>query len=259
LAYPPRRGILVGCGWARQLGAAVRRVAVRGFADSALAAILVVAMCPHCGRDAPIVYRGPLPYCTACGRPRTPLSSPSVNLAGKPSKVGGALASVAGALVLVVGLSLALGLGLLLYALITAAVALAVAIPIAIAVLVIGIALVRSGRLLTRSGSDAQRATRERALLELAAHRGGVTAADAARALDMGISEADAMLTAMAKREPERLTIDVDDQGVVWYRPARVTGPAFDARVRVDPSEAIGEEGEPGDAAEETGRSELRR
>jgi hypothetical protein len=216
-------------------------------------------MCPHCGREAPIVYRGPLPYCTACGQPRTPLSSPSVNLAGKPAKVGGAVASAIGALVLVVGLSMALGLGLLLYALVTPVVAFAVAIPIAITVLVIGIALVKSGRLLTRSGSDAERSTRERAMLELAAHRGGVTAADAARALGIAMAEADALLTALAKREPERLTVDVDDQGVVWYRPARLTGAAFDARVRVDEPATVEQEGASADAAEARGRAELRR
>jgi len=29
------------------------------------------------------------------------------------------------------------------------------------------------------------------------------------------------MLTELAKREPERVAIDVDDQGIVWYRVAR--------------------------------------
>jgi hypothetical protein len=189
-----------------------------GYLDVPRSTLILLSMCPHCGRDAPIVYRGALPYCTACGGLRPPLSSPSVNLAGKPSKVGGAVASVIGWLVLLIGLSTALGLGLLIYALVTAAVALAIAAPIALVVLVLGIALVKSGHALRRSGADAERATREQALLGLAAHRGAVTAADAARALDVGMAEADAMLTALAKREPERIAVDIDEQGVVRYR-----------------------------------------
>ena len=52
----------------------------------------------------------------------------------------------------------------------------------------------------------------------MAAHRGAITATEAARALGVGTAEADAMLTAMAKREPDRVAVDVDDQGVIWYR-----------------------------------------
>ncbi|HZU81771.1 MAG TPA: hypothetical protein VE987_02590, partial [Polyangiaceae bacterium] len=135
-------------------------------------------MCPHCGRDAPIVYRGALPYCTACGGLRAPLSSPSLNLAGKTSQVGGAVAKAIGWLVLLVGLSIALGLGLIVHVLAGAAIALGVALPVALIALVTGVALVTSGRSLSRSGTDAERSTRERALLELAAHRGAVTAGE---------------------------------------------------------------------------------
>jgi hypothetical protein len=191
------------------------------------------------------------------------MSSPSVNLAGKPSKLGGAVASVVGGVVLLVGLSIALGLGLLLYALVTVAVALAVALPIAIVVLVMGLVLVTGGRSLRRSGADTQRTTREHALLALAAHRGKVTAAEAATAVGVSVGEADAMLTVLAKREPERIAVDVDDQGVVWYR-ATSAAETFDARVRVAESVRVGNATSPNDAAEtevEEGseRAELRR
>ena len=59
---------------------------------------------------------------------------------------------------------------------------------------------------------------REQALLAVAARQGAVTAADAARALGIGVAEADESLTALAKRDPEHLAVDVDEQGVVWYR-----------------------------------------
>jgi hypothetical protein len=198
-------------------------------------------MCPHCGREAPIVYRGVVPYCTACGALRAPLSTPSINLAGKPSRVGAAVASVAGWLVLAVGLSVALGFGLLLWALFSGALAAALALPLALIASLVGFALLRGGSSLRRSGADAEQATRDQALLSMAGHHGPVTAVDAARFLNVTVASADAMLTALAKREPERVAMDVDDQGVVWYRIARpfsegpLDGPA---QVRVGEPEA---------------------
>jgi hypothetical protein len=180
--------------------------------------------CPSCGQEAPIVYRGVIPYCTACGALRTPLSSPSVNLAGQPSRVGGKFASVLGWLVLLFGGALALGIALLFLALGAAGVGLAIALPIAVVVLVLGIALVGSGRSLSQSGAQTGQSTRDQALLAMAAHRGAVTAVEAARALGIGAAEADAMLTTLAKREPDRVAVDVDDQGIVWYRVSAAPG-----------------------------------
>jgi hypothetical protein len=155
-----------------------------------------------------------------------------VNLAGKSSRVGGTFARVLGWVVLVCGGSLALAVGLLALALQAGAVGLAFALPIAIVALVLGIALVRSGRSMNLSGVEAERATREQALLSLAAHRGAVTAIEAARALGVGVAEADAMLTVLAKGQPERVAVDVDDQGVVWYRVSAAPGEPI-PRVRV--------------------------
>jgi hypothetical protein len=193
-------------------------------------------MCPQCGRDAPIVYRGVVPYCTACGALRAPLATPSINLAGKPSQMGGTLASVAGWLVLLVGLSIALGLGLLFWAIFSGLVAAAVTLPFIASV--VGYSLLRGGSSLRRAGADAERATRDQALLSMAGHHGPVTAVDAARLLNVTVAAADAKLTELAKREPERIAVDVDDQGVVWYRVARpfAEGAPPDGRVRVGES-----------------------
>ena len=195
-------------------------------------------MCPHCGRDAPIVYRGIVPCCTACGRLRPPLSAPSINLTGKPQQVGGTVVTAFGALALLLGLSAAAGVGMLLYALTTVAVALAVALPIAFVALTMAIVLLRAGYTLRKSAAAAQRATREQALLALAEQRGPMTAGDASRALGILLSEADAMLTELAKREPDRVAVEVDDRGLIWYRIAPIDGPL---RVRVDGYEDAGD------------------
>jgi hypothetical protein len=165
---------------------------------------------------------------------RAPLSSPSVNLAGKPSRVGGVVATVVGWLILVMGGSIALGVALLFAAFEAAMVGVAVALPIAIVSLVIGIVLVRRGGSLSRAGVEAERTTREQALIGLAAHRGTVTALDAAHALGVSVAEADAVLTDLAKREPDRVAVDVDDQGVVHYLIVNVAG---DVHVRVQPDD----------------------
>ncbi len=177
--------------------------------------------CPACGREAPIVYRGVVPYCTACGAFRAPLSTASVNLAGKPSRVGGTVASVAGGLILLVGGAVALGISLLFAAFHLVGVGLALASPFAVVSLVLGIVLVWRGGLLRRAGARTEQTTHEQALLELVAHRGTITATDAAVALGLGVAEADAKITALAKSQPERIAVDVDDDGIVRYRIAR--------------------------------------
>jgi len=177
--------------------------------------------CPACGREAPIVYRGVVPYCTACGALRAPLSTASVNLAGKPSRVGGTVASVAGGLILLVGGALALGISLVFAAFHLVGLGLALASPFAVVSLVLGIVLVWRGSLLRRAGARTEQTTHEQALLELVAHRGAITATDAAVALGLGVAEADEKITALAKSQPERIAVDVDDDGIVRYRIAR--------------------------------------
>jgi hypothetical protein len=58
------------------------------------------------------------------------------------------------------------------------------------------------------------------------------------------------MLTDLAKREPDRVAVDVDDQGVVWYRMAALAGAPL-PRVRVDAGAPVAE-GEPIEASPAT-------
>jgi hypothetical protein len=191
-----------------------------------------------------------------------------VNLAGKPSTVGGAVARVVGWLVLVVGVSLALGLGFLAWFLFTVTLALAIGLPIGLIALAIGIALVASGRKLGRTGAQERQLTQEDAVFALAAHRGGVLhAEDVAVALALRRDEGDALLTSMAKRDPDRIAVDLDEQGGIAYRFIYLVGPGAGVRVadpkmRVDGSrdaqpavEAAGESLEsPPEAAVRTAR-----
>jgi hypothetical protein len=185
-------------------------------------------MCPNCGRSAPIVYRGVVPYCTACGHVRAPLANRSVNLAGKPLKVGGVVTSAVGWVVLTAGVTVALALFLILYALGAVTIGLALALPVLTVTVVMGVMLVAGGKSMGKSGAETQRATREEAVFALAAHRGGLLSAlDVASALDLPPPDADALLTAMAKRDPDRIAVDLDDQGTVLFRFVHLVAPGI--------------------------------
>jgi hypothetical protein len=176
-------------------------------------------MCPYCRRNAPLVYRGVVPYCTGCGALRAPLAAPSVNMAGKPHKVGGTVARVFGWLILVFGVVFALLLGLLTFAFSTATAALIVGLLLGVPTLAVSIALLKSGRSLEQSGAGAERATREQAAFALASHRGGfLTAAQVAEALAMRVDEADLLLTNMAKQQPDLVSLEIDDHGGIYFR-----------------------------------------
>lgn len=191
-------------------------------------------MCPHCGQNAPLVYRGMAAFCSACGRPRAPLVTPSVSYAGKPSKVGGTVAGIAGWIVLVVGLCLALGLGLLL-SMISATLGLAFGLPIGILTLAVSLTLLFSGKKLRQSGDVAQKDMRRRAVFALAMNRGGaVTARDAAAALGIPAVEADAFLTDLAKTEGEEVTVELDDKGGIYYAFPRLIPSQPRARIAQD-------------------------
>jgi hypothetical protein len=98
--------------------------------------------------------------------------------------------------------------------------------------------------------------TREQALLGFMAYRGPVTAEDAARALGIPVAQADEWLTALAKTQPERVTLDIDDEGRMHYRITDLRG---QNRVRVEQAlgsdrvglrTKAGEAGEPREARE---------
>jgi hypothetical protein len=195
--------------------------------------------CPHCQKDAPTIVRGVRAYCTACGAPRSLINAPeAVNVAGQPARIGGTVFQALGAAALGLGLVVALLIAGIAGAFLGGAAALWVGVPIALIALVIALPIMGGGRRLQRAGEARSRAAQETAIFALAAQRRGVlTLRDVARALSIREDEADALLTALAKRPDGAVVLDVDDNGALSYRfpdlvASYAPGPAG-ARVRV--------------------------
>ena len=201
-------------------------------------------MCPSCGQNAPLVYRGVSAFCSACGKPRTPFTANAVNLRGKPAKIGGTVAAVAGWLVLFGTLAVALILGAILQGIfpVGAVVGWVVGGVIATVGTAVSLLLLFGGRALRRSGTSAAEHARLDALGTLAAyHKGIITSQNAAEALGVGVDQADAFLTTLAKQPDSGITLEVDDDGRITYRFARYApppvwppSPPADAHVPVD-------------------------
>lgn len=150
-----------------------------------------------------------------------PLTGASVNLAGQPSRVGGKVARVFGWILLVVGTLVAAGTFAACSAMFGSAAAapFVLSIPIAIITWVLSYYVLKGGKELAQSGTDTQNATRSQAVFALANTRGGmVTPADLAQAIAISPKEADDVLTAMAKESPDHVSIEVDDNGTIFYR-----------------------------------------
>lgn len=178
-------------------------------------------MCPHCGRDAPLVYRGALAFCSACNRPRVPLSATGVNLAGKPARFGGTVARVVGWVVLAVTLALALIVGTVLQAVFPpgAVVGWAVGGVIAVLGVAAAVVLLMGGRFLQKTGDRAALGARREALFALAQNQGGILRAPlVGKALGVPPLEAEAMLTALSRDPDSAVTLEVDAEGKLFYR-----------------------------------------
>ncbi len=144
-----------------------------------------------------------------------------MNLAGQPSKVGGQITRVFGWIVLVVGTLLAFGALAACGAVVgmSAAAPWVLSVPIALVTWIVSYFLLKGGKQLEQSGVDTQKATRTQAVFALANTRGGVvTPNDLAQAINVMPKEADDILTAMAKEDSDHVSIEVDDNGNIYYR-----------------------------------------
>lgn len=176
--------------------------------------------CPNCGRDAPVVYRGALPTCTACGKIRAPLAGPAVHITGKPTRLGGQVTRVVGWVVLALGTMISLVVGGFFHWLFPAAIiGWALGIGGEVITLIIAAALLRGGSALRDSGARAEARTIEQAVFALAEARGGILSTlDVAQVLGLSDKEADQYLTQLAKENPERVRVELDPAGTLVYQ-----------------------------------------
>jgi hypothetical protein len=210
--------------------------------------------CAHCHAVAAVIRRGNITVCAACGKPRagaTVLGGGTAR-AIMPASVAGRDAStkamvqrgkaraqrVLGVLMLAMGLLMAAGVA----GVVTSATGLVLAALIALIAVSAGGLSLRAGARNSARADDAERRARETAVLELASKReGSLTATELAKEFGVDVEEADATLTRMVG-DGSRVSVDVDDEGVVRYvfrelRPARSV-----ARVRVEAGEPEREE-----------------
>jgi hypothetical protein len=142
-----------------------------------------------------------------------------MSLAGGPARFGGTAALFAGVAVLVFGLSAALGLLLLLQSVWPGTlVGWAVGVPLALLSLFFGLLFVIGGRRLRRHGARRRRSVELEAARAAIAHRNGtITAAEAARALDVTEERADSLLTELSRDADVEVNLDFDDDGRLRY------------------------------------------
>ncbi|HEY1532449.1 MAG TPA: hypothetical protein VGF76_00470, partial [Polyangiaceae bacterium] len=87
-------------------------------------------------------------------------------------------------------------------------------------------------------GADAERQARVEAIYALAVNRGGtLTVTDAAHSLQLAAPQLDALLSDLAKTQPEYVSLELDDAGEPFYLFSRAgTRPhPFGAKYRVTP------------------------
>jgi hypothetical protein len=139
-----------------------------------------------------------------------------LDMVGKPSQIGGIASRVVGygALaitfaIVALGATLAWSFASPFVGVLTALIAMFGTLA--------GWFLVRAGNKLQRDGTSAQRAARESTLLAAARNKGGIlTLNDAVVALNVAPTEAEELLTALAK-EGSRVALEIDSQGTIKY------------------------------------------
>jgi len=157
-----------------------------------------------------------------------------VNVAGQPSKIGGGVASVVGWVVLITGILLAITLGALV-SFLSPTVAWILGGFLGAMSLLFGLLFILGGRMLWKTGKEAQQGAHEQAVFAVARRNAGsVTPAELARVLRVPEDEADALLTQMAKRPDAGVTLEVDDDGTLRYFVRDAVGARIEgARMRV--------------------------
>jgi len=139
-----------------------------------------------------------------------PLTGEALHLVGQPSRVGSVFARAFGWIVIGAGLSIALGIGAVASLLQWPLVVFGIAAPVAVVSLIAGGLLLRGGKHLDQQGAAAEKSARSRAVLALAAQRGGtLTAQDVSASLNVTPEVAEEILQSLAKEQYETIAVDV--------------------------------------------------
>ncbi len=205
--------------------------------------------CAHCHAVAAVIRRGNITVCAACGKPRagatvlgggTARAIMPASLAGRDASTKAMVQRGKARAQRVVGV-LMLAMGLLMAAAVAGIVSSATGLVLAALVAVVAVSLgglsMRAGAKNAERADDAERRARETAVLELASkRRGALTATELAKEFGVDVEEADATLTRMVG-DGTRISVDVDDEGVVRYVFRELVPAASVARVRVEADE----------------------
>jgi hypothetical protein len=149
-----------------------------------------------------------------------PLSATGVNLAGKPAKLGGAVAAVAGWIVLAVTLAIALLVGAVLQAVFAGAfVGWAVGLVITAIGGAAAAALLMGGKFLRKTGDEASLGAKREAVFAMAQNQKGILRVPmVAKSLGLTPLETEAFLTELARDPESGMTLEVDADGKIYYR-----------------------------------------
>ena len=208
--------------------------------------------CETCNAVAGVFARGGGYVCAACSAPRQLLPGTVILGGGHPQSLAPRGVSTAPSLTAVAARAGATGLRLfggaamgggvlgaaLAVFLISGPIGFVVGGAVALVGLATGVFAWRSGGKQQQSAETEERAAQERAVLLLAQQSGGIlTVTQVAQALGRSADAADALLTSMA--DGTRVTVEVDDQGLVSWHFREVIAAASAVRVRVAPDAAV--------------------
>ena len=99
------------------------------------------------------------------------------------------------------------------------AVAWVVTAPMLLITIAFTFLFVQSGKALGKSGEKKEETVRRKALDAIASQRNGIVSADdVAGMLRMDVATTDRWLTDLAKRDPDHVELEVDDNGKITYR-----------------------------------------
>lgn len=179
--------------------------------------------CPHCNQHAPIRLEGVGAICTACGQTRSVFAGTSLDLAGKPQKVGGIAARIAGWLGLALGTFASVTVGGIV-AMLGKWLAdyptpgYVIGGVMWLCTLAFSLFAIVGGRKLSAAGKSAEQKKQRQAIFALARHKSGVVrASDAAASLGVSRQEADILLTALARETQTNILVDIDEDGGLLY------------------------------------------